>query len=125
MEGGQAVHEFHIGIAGRIDDLLVNLIRRHQADAFCPRLFGFPHRNPDIGVEKVHVVNTFLNILCERNARARHAGDFTAFGNQRLVRPEGFRCDQTNIHPHFRRADHQRIAHVIAGVTEVSEAQFG
>ena len=124
MEGGQTVHKFHIGVTGCVDDPLVNLIGRHQANAFCPGFFGFAHRDPDIGVEEIDVVYAFLNILCERNACASHAGNFTAFGNQCLVRPEGFRCDQTDIHPHFRCAYHQGITHVIAGVTEISETQL-
>jgi hypothetical protein len=56
--------------------------------------------------------------------RAPVSFDGAALLNQPGFRPEGFRRDEADIHPHLGRADHQRVAHVVARVAEIGKAQL-
>ena len=63
VERGQAVEEFHLRIAGQRHHLAIYLIPAQQRDTLRPLLFGFAHRYPDVGIDKVRALHARRNIF--------------------------------------------------------------
>ena len=53
MERRQAVHELHVRVAGRAEQVRVDLVGQQQLDALVPDLLGLAHRDPHVGVDEV------------------------------------------------------------------------
>src|SRR5690606_8270000 len=92
-----------------------------QFHPLIPGFFCFTHGYPNVGVEEIGAQHTLFHIFGQGDASAGFFGDQAALGNQILFRPEGFRSDQANIHTHLGGTDHQGVAHVVAGITQVGE----
>ncbi len=53
VERGQAVHELHPAVAGRVEQRPVHLVRLQELDPLVPDVLGLAHRDPDVGVDEV------------------------------------------------------------------------
>ena len=124
VERRQAVHKLDVRVACGLHHVRVDLIRLHQADALGPGFLRLAHGDPHVGVEEIGPPHAFFHVVGEGDARARLFRDGAALLNQPGFRPEGFRRDEADIHPHLGRADHQRVAHVVARVAEIGKAQL-
>jgi hypothetical protein len=118
VEGGQAVHEPHVRIAGQRDRLRVHLIRLQQLDPLRPRLRRLAHRDPHVGEEDVAAAHRFGDVLGDRHLRVRL---FQRDRDEVARRPERGRRGDPHVHPELRAADQVRVRHVEARVAEVAE----
>ena len=124
VERRQAVHKLDVRVAGGLHHLRVDLIRLHQADALGPGFLRLAHGDPHVGVEEIGPLHAFFHVVGEGDARARLFRNGAALLNQARLRPEGFRRNEADIHPHLGRTDHQGVAHVVARVAEIGKAQL-
>ncbi|MNV85698.1 hypothetical protein D3C71_1796700 [compost metagenome] len=69
-------------------------------------------------------MDAFIHVVSQSDARPGLFGNGAALFNQPGFWPEGFRGHQADIHAHFRRADHQGVAHVVSRVAQIGEAQL-
>ena len=119
--GGQAVHE-HGGALGLRHQLGVDLIGGQGVDALLPDLDRLTHADPDVGVDDIRTGHG-VGVLAQRDAAAADAGELFALFHQRGVRPVGFGGAGHKMQAHLGAADHQAVAHVVAGVAHVGEFQ--
>ena len=83
------MQEFHLRIAGQLHHGAIHLIAAQQRNTLCPLLFGFAHRYPHVGVDKVRVLHACGNIFRQ--------GYVTAV----LLRQRFALCDQARFWPAF------------------------
>ena len=69
VEGGQAVHE-HRRVLGTCHELGVDLIGEKVVDSFGPDLIGLAHRDPDVGVDDVGILDSLHRVGDEFQHRA-------------------------------------------------------
>ena len=55
--------EFHVGIVCSFNNLFINLIGFKKIYSFFPNRFGFAHRNPHIGINKIASGNSGFQIV--------------------------------------------------------------
>ena len=114
------MHEFALGVAGQLHRLLVDLIRPEQLDALFPNLNGLAHGDPHIGIKEVAALYALLHIVRDGDGSAGLFGDFLAFSDEFLAGLQAFGSHNAHIHAHLGTTDHQRVAHVVTGIAEVS-----
>ncbi|EGE57166.1 hypothetical protein RHECNPAF_470049 [Rhizobium etli CNPAF512] len=119
VKSRQAMHELGLRIAGRFHQVLVDLIGGEQLDTFAPDLLRLAHRDPDIGVNEIDVLDRFPGILGDQQARARgllqNLGDLHVF----FRRPQRSRPADAHIHAEQAADDQQRMSHIRAGVADI------
>ena len=91
-----------------------SLIRSSQT------LFVLAHRDPHVGVEVVDAGHALVDVLGQRQPGAGLLGDLAAGLDEVVVRPQVARRAQPDVHAELAAADHQRVAHVVAGVAQVA-----
>src|SRR5665648_804646 len=57
-------------MSGQFHDLLVDLVWQKQFNSLGPDRIRFAHRNPDIGIQKVTIFNSFSQIRCNQKFRS-------------------------------------------------------
>ena len=124
VERGQAVEEFHLRIAGQRHHLAIYLIPAQQRDTLRPLLFGFAHRYPDVGIDKVRALHARRNIFGQRNIAAVFLRQRPALLDQLLFRPAGGWRDQTQIQPGQRGGFEHGVAHIIPRVAGVDQGHL-
>ena len=120
VKRGQAVHELHLRVAGRLQQLPVDLEVLEQVNTFRPHRVGLAHRHPDVGVDEIHALDACRRVFREGQAAHADGFQFTGVGDVPLVRPEFAWRRDADVHAHQAAGDHQRVAHVVAGVAQVA-----
>ena len=111
---------FTFGLPVRSTTSPVHLVRREELDPLGPDALVLAHRDPDVGVEEVDARHTLVDVLGQREPGAGLLGDAAAGLDQVLLRPQIARGAQPDVHAELAATDHQRVAHVVAGVAEVA-----
>ena len=119
--GGQAVHE-HGGALGLRHQLGVDLIGGQGVDALLPDLDRLTHADPDVGVDDIRTGHS-VGVLGQGDGGAAALGKLFALFHQGGVRPVSLGGAGHEIQAHLGAADHQAVAHVVAGVAHVGEFQ--
>ena len=99
----------------------VHLVRKKKFDPFLPDIIAFSHRHPNVGVNDVNPGNAFAEVFGLGDFRSRCFCYFPAFFRQFRALPERFRRDGAEVEAHFGGANHEGIAHVVAGIAEIGE----
>ena len=106
---------------GMIHHFFGHTIGNKGFDPLFPNAVRFPHGYPDIGINDMCAFYSFNWVGVKLQNRTGLSGDFLAFLDQ-LCRREGFfRRADYKMHSHFCAADHQRVTHIISGVTAVDQ----
>ena len=121
MERRQTVQELHVRVAGERHHLRVHLIPAQQRNPLRPLLFGFAHRHPHIGIDKVRALHARRHVFRQRDFPTVLFRQRAALCHQALFRPAGFRGHQAQIQPGQRRRFQHRVAHVVARVARVDQ----
>ena len=119
MVGRQAVHKDG-GVLGLGHQRGVDLIGGQRVDALLPYGGRFAHADPHIGVDGIGP-GCGIGVFGQGDAAAAQAGKLLTAGNKLGVRPVGLRRAGHKMQAHLGAADHQAVAHVVAGVTHVDE----
>ena len=75
------MQEFHVRVAGGLDQGLVDLVGAQQVDAFVPDFFGFAHGDPDVGVQEVHSGHAGGGVVGDGDARSAGGGQVLGGGD--------------------------------------------
>ena len=86
MEGGQAVHEFDVGIAAAFHQFRGNLVGQKNLDAFAPAFQWLAHRYPNVGMDEINVFNCFVDVIGNGNACATFFSKALAHFDQFIFR---------------------------------------
>ncbi|MGI9509079.1 MAG: hypothetical protein ACR2QJ_07000 [Geminicoccaceae bacterium] len=68
-EGGEAVHELCVSIAGLAHHLAGHLIWREQGDSLLPGGVRLAYRDPDVGIDEVDAVDRRVGAFGNRDRR--------------------------------------------------------
>ena len=96
----------------------VDLVGRQQLDPLVPHLLGLAHRDPDVGVDEVDALHRLggSSVIVSRapvfSARSLAIVDVLV-GGQSCFGPQ-----MPHVHAEQAADDHQRVAHVVAGVAD-------
>ena len=123
MVGRQAVHK-HRARCGGSHPRGVDLVRGQRPDALGPDFLRLAHADPDVGVEHVGP-GRGVGGIGQRHAAARGFGKFRTPGDKRRIGPVFLRRASRVVQPHLGAADHQRVAHIVPRVAQVSELEPG
>src|SRR5690606_31812255 len=125
VEAWQAVHELGMRVAGRLHDLGGYAIGFEPLDPLRPNRLRLAHRYPDVGINVVAALDRRVHVLCQRDAAAGSFRDLPAPLDEFSLGPAGLGRTQPDVHADLRRADHQRIAHIVAGIAQEAEGDVG
>ena len=109
-------------LAGIVHDCFIHLIRRQLLNTLGPYFVGLAHGYPHVSVDHVHILRARLHILGQGNTAAGLCRNGLTLRYQ-LLRREIF-CGGTcgKVHAHLRAGYHQRVTHVVTGVSHVGHA---
>ena len=83
--GWQAVHKFYFWIASEIEHVAIYLKMTQLVNAL-GKFVLFAHRHPDIRVNHVRALQSFLKIVSDRDARAALSCQLVRPIDERLLR---------------------------------------
>ena len=110
-------------ILGKRHDFGVHLIGPQQADPLGPDAVRLSHGYPDIRIQNIRAGCALGDILRQADGRAVFRGDLFAGFHKRGRREQLPGCARGKVDAHFCAGDHQRIAHIVAGISEIGEVQ--
>ena len=121
--GGQAVHEY----GGRLclcHQFSVYLIGGKRFNALGPHFNRLAHAYPHIGVYHIGVLYG-IGVIAQGNGSAGFGGNGLALFHQLRGGPVCLGGAGNKVQAHLGAANHQGVAHVVAGIAHVSEFQPG
>ena len=121
--GGQAVHEY----GGRLclcHQFSVYLIGGKRFNALGPHFNRFAHAYPHIGVYHIGVLYG-IGVIAQSDGSAGFGGNGLALFHQLRGGPVCLGGAGNKVQAHLGAANHQGVAHVVAGIAHVSEFQPG
>ena len=124
VEGGKTVHEAALGTCG-FHEGGVDAVGGEVADALFPDLGGLAHGDPNVGVDDVGVLDGNGRIFYKFKRCTGFGGDSLTLFYQRPVGEIFGGRTGYKVHSHLGTADHQGVAHVVAGVTHVDQLAAG
>ena len=96
------MEELHVGIAGGLDQLGVDLVRAQQGDALVPDLLGLAHRDPHVGVEEVDSLDAFCSVVGDENMSSTLLRQLLGLGHHLGRRLQFLGSHHPHIHSHER-----------------------
>ena len=75
VEGGQAVQEFNLRIAGLFHRGCIDLVGGEQLDTLRPDVRRFTHRDPHIRLDEITASHTLIHVFCQGDARPGFTGN--------------------------------------------------
>ena len=117
----KAVHKLALGVACLFHQLCVDLIGHQHIDALFPHAVGLAHRYPNVSVDKVKTLHALLHVVGDGKLGTSFLGDFLALFDKIFGRLQFLGGDDADVHTHLHTTDHQAVAHIVAGVADISE----
>ena len=115
VEGRQTVHEHRLRRGGS-HQLRRDAIGAQRLNALAPHRLRLAHGDPHIRVQHMRALHGLHGVALKAEVRAGLRRDGRAARPQLRAGHVGFRGAGHKVHPHFRAAHHQRVAHVVARV---------
>ena len=98
VQGGKAVHEFHLWVAGRCHDLAVDLVGEQLVYASVPLVGRFPHREPNVGVQEIGPVDRSHGVLGDHDPSTRLRRKAIGYCLDLRSRPQCLGSGDTDVH---------------------------
>src|ERR671912_445180 len=124
VEGRQAVQEPDPGVPGPADHVGVHLVGLEELDPLLPHALVLAHRDPHVGIEVIDAIHALVHVLGEGQPGPGLLGDRATGLDQVLGGPQVLGGAQPDVHAELAAGDHQRIAHVVAGIPQVTVAEL-
>ena len=109
-------------LTGIIHHRFIHLIRGQFLDTLGPYFVRLTHGYPDIRINDIHILGTCLHIFGQGDAAAGLCRDCFTLCHQLFCREIFCRSACGKVHTHLRTGYHQRVSHVVTGISHISHA---